>query len=47
MGSSCEAGPNSFEAEGVALNIAKEAMQLAADKLPVHTKFIVARDYKA
>ncbi|MBX7108281.1 MAG: 50S ribosomal protein L16 [Chitinophagales bacterium] len=36
-----------FEAEGVALNIAKEAMQLAADKLPVHTKFVVARDYKA
>ncbi|MGB3074056.1 MAG: ribosomal protein L16, partial [Chitinophagales bacterium] len=36
-----------FEAEGVALSIAKEAMQLAADKLPVHTKFVVARDYKA
>ena len=36
-----------FEAEGVSLQIAKEAMQLAADKLPVHTKFIVARDHKA
>jgi large subunit ribosomal protein L16 len=36
-----------FEAEGVSVAIAKEAMQLAADKLPVNTKFIVARDYKA
>ena len=36
-----------FEAEGVPVTIAKEAMQLAADKLPVMTKFVVARDYKA
>jgi large subunit ribosomal protein L16 len=36
-----------FEAEGVSVAIAKEAMQLAADKLPVMTKFVVARDYKA
>ena len=34
-----------FEAEGVPLHIAKEAMRLAAQKLPVKTKFIVRRDY--
>lgn len=34
-----------FEAEGVPLEIAKEAMRLAAQKLPVATKFIVRRDY--
>ena len=34
-----------FEAEGVSLAIAKEAMRLAANKLPVSTKFIVRRDY--
>jgi large subunit ribosomal protein L16 len=34
-----------FEAEGVSLDIAKEAMRLAAQKLPVTTKFIVRRDY--
>merc|ERR1712078_104517 len=34
-----------FEAEGVPLHIAKEAMRLAAQKLPVTTKFIVRRDY--
>ncbi|MBA3646985.1 MAG: 50S ribosomal protein L16 [Chitinophagales bacterium] len=36
-----------FEAEGVSLAIAKEALHLAAQKLPVHTKFVMARDYKA
>jgi len=36
-----------FEAEGVPLEIAKEAMRLAAQKLPVGTKFIVRRDYTA
>ncbi len=36
-----------FEADGVPLEIAKEAMRLAAQKLPVKTKFIVRRDYKA
>ena len=35
-----------FEAEGVPLEIAKEAMRLAAQKLPVTTKFVVRRDYK-
>ena len=34
-----------FEAEGVSLNVAKEAMRLAAQKLPVRTKFVVRRDY--
>lgn len=34
-----------FEAEGVNLQIAKEAMELAAQKLPIDTKFIVKRDY--
>jgi len=34
-----------FEAEGVPLAIAKEALRLAAQKLPVLTKFIVRRDY--
>jgi large subunit ribosomal protein L16 len=35
-----------FEAEGVSLEVAKEAMRLAAQKLPVTTKFVVRRDYK-
>jgi len=34
-----------FEAEGVPLEVAKEALRLAAQKLPVKTKFIVRRDY--
>jgi large subunit ribosomal protein L16 len=34
-----------FEAEGVPLEVAKEAMRLAAQKLPVITKFVVRRDY--
>jgi large subunit ribosomal protein L16 len=34
-----------FEAEGVDLKIAKEALRLAAQKLPVHTKFVVRADY--
>ena len=34
-----------FEAEGVPLEIAKEALRLAAQKLPVVTKFVVRRDY--
>ncbi len=34
-----------FEAEGVPLEVAKEAMRLAAQKLPVKTKFVVRRDY--
>jgi len=34
-----------FEADGIPLEVAKEAMRLGAQKLPVHTKFIVRRDY--
>ena len=36
-----------FEVGGVPLDIAKEALRLAAQKLPVKTKFIIARDYEA
>ena len=35
-----------FEAEGVSLEIAKEALRLAAQKLPVATKFVVRNDYE-
>ena len=34
-----------FECDGVALDIAKEALRLAAQKLPVTTSFVVRRDY--
>ena len=34
-----------FEVEGVSFEIAKEALRLAAQKLPVKTKFVVRRDY--
>ena len=34
-----------FEAEGVPLEVAKEALRLAAQKLPVQTKFVIRRDY--
>ena len=34
-----------FEVEGVPYETAKEALRLAAQKLPVTTKFIVRRDY--
>lgn len=34
-----------FESEGVDIELAKEALRLAAQKLPVSTKFIVRRDY--
>jgi large subunit ribosomal protein L16 len=34
-----------FEADGVPLEIAKEALRLAAQKLPIKTKFITRRDY--
>ena len=36
-----------FEAEGVPMDVAKEALRLAAQKLPVTTKFVVRRDYSA
>lgn len=34
-----------FEADGVPLKIAKEALRLAAQKMPVKTKFVIRRDY--
>ncbi|KAA6440504.1 50S ribosomal protein L16 [Dyadobacter flavalbus] len=35
-----------FEATGVALDTANEALRLAAQKLPIKTKFVVRRDYQ-
>ncbi len=34
-----------FEIEGVSYEVAKEALRLGAQKLPVLTKFVVRRDY--
>jgi len=34
-----------FECDGVPVEVAKEAMRLAAQKLPVRTKFVVRPDY--
>ncbi len=34
-----------FEAEGVSLQVAKESLELAAQKLPIKTKFVVRPDY--
>lgn len=36
-----------FEVAGVPAEVAKEALRLAAQKLPVRTKFITARDFQA
>ena len=36
-----------FEAEGVSIEVAKEALRLAAQKLPIVTKFVVRKDYSA
>jgi large subunit ribosomal protein L16 len=36
-----------FEVGGVPIDVAKEALRLAAQKLPVKTRFIIARDYEA
>lgn len=36
-----------FEASGVSVELANEALRLAAQKLPISTKFIVRRDYQA
>jgi len=42
-----KAGRIMFEVAGVPHHVAKEALRLAAQKLPVKTKFVVARDYEA
>lgn len=34
-----------FEADGVPVEIAKEAMRLGAQKLPILTNFVIRRDY--
>lgn len=34
-----------FEAEGVPMEVAQEALRLGAQKLPITTKFVVRRDY--
>ena len=35
-----------FECDGVPMQVAKEAFALAAQKLPIQTKFVVRHDYK-
>lgn len=42
-----EPGRIIFEADGVPLDVAKEAFALAAQKLPIAVKFVVRRDYQA
>lgn len=36
-----------FELDGVPVDVAQEALRLAAQKLPVRTKFIIRPDYQA
>lgn len=36
-----------FESTGVSLELAQESLRLAAQKLPIKTKFVVRRDYVA
>ena len=36
-----------FEADGVPMDVAKEALRLASQKLPVAVQFVVRRDYVA
>ena len=35
-----------FEADGVPVQVAKEAFELAAQKLPIMTKFVISHDYQ-
>ena len=35
-----------FEVSGVPIDVAKEALRLASQKLPVKTKFVIANDYE-
>jgi large subunit ribosomal protein L16 len=42
-----EPGRILFECDGVPVEVAKEALELAAQKLPIKTKFIIRRDYQA
>jgi large subunit ribosomal protein L16 len=34
-----------FELDGVPVQVAREALELAAQKLPIKTKFVVRHDY--
>ncbi|XZF14641.1 50S ribosomal protein L16 [Chitinophagaceae bacterium MMS25-I14] len=36
-----------FELDGVPMQVAREALELAAQKLPIKTKFVVRHDYAA
>ncbi len=42
-----EPGRILFEADGVTVDVAKEALGLAAQKLPIKTKFVIRRDVVA
>ncbi|MBS1736227.1 MAG: 50S ribosomal protein L16 [Bacteroidetes bacterium] len=42
-----EPGRIIFEADGVPLEVAKEAFALAAQKLPIQTKFVVRHDFQS
>ena len=42
-----EPGRILFEADGVSVAVAKEALELAAAKLPIKTKFVIRPDYSA
>ena len=42
-----EPGRIIFECDGVSMQTAQEAMHLAAQKLPIKTKFVVRRDLQA
>ncbi|HSC53430.1 MAG TPA: 50S ribosomal protein L16 [Phnomibacter sp.] len=42
-----EPGRILFECDGVPMEVAKEAMELAAQKLPIKTKFVIRRDFQA
>ena len=42
-----EPGRILFEIDGVPVEVAKQAMELAAQKLPIKTKFVTRRDYVA
>src|ERR1700741_3572848 len=42
-----EPGRILFEADGVTVEVAKEALSLAAQKLPIKTKFVIRRDVVA
>jgi len=42
-----EPGRILFECDGVSLEVAQEAMLLAAQKLPIKTKFVIRRDLQS